>query len=191
MRKKHSASLKAFCPHKRPKPQNQPKQILKDLHIISFDLPDTVSDLANLPTLRKLSIISKIENVEKIKSLTQLKELSIISDNRDFYGAYRDWVRELCCNKLASETKHCFDSDTDDDDGSEREYDSDDSEIEDDFDDKHDHSGKKLSDWDFFIKKDLHSFLTNNKNCKTYEGVIDDLTDELCENNTILSLKRP
>ncbi|MGB1229666.1 MAG: hypothetical protein ACPG7U_00630, partial [Holosporaceae bacterium] len=40
---------------------------LEDLHILSFHLPDTVGDLANLPTLRKLSIISEIENVEKIK----------------------------------------------------------------------------------------------------------------------------
>lgn len=165
---------------------------LKDLHIISFDLPDTVSDLANLPTLRKLSIISRIKNVEQIKRLTQLKELSIISDNSDFYQAYQNWVRESCCNEFASEAKHGCGSDTDDDDGSEREYDSDDSEIEDDYDDTndpHDHCGKGLSFWDFFIKKDLHRFLTNDKNCKTYEGAINDLTDGLCENNTIISLK--
>ena len=52
---------------------------LKDLHITSFDLKNKVHDLANLPTLRKLSIISSVRNVEKIKSLTQLKELSIIA----------------------------------------------------------------------------------------------------------------
>ncbi|MGB0919413.1 MAG: hypothetical protein ACPGUZ_02720 [Holosporaceae bacterium] len=172
--------------------QNLPA--LEDLHIISFDLPDTVSDLANLPTLRELSIISRIKNVEQIKSLTQLKELSIISDNNGFYKAYQNWVRESCCNEFASETKHRFDSDTDDSDDSEIEDDYDDSEIEDDYDDiddKHDHCGKGLTYWDFFIKKDLHSFLTNDKNCKTYEGTIDDLTDDLCENNTIISLKRP
>ncbi len=163
--------------------QNLPA--LEDLHIISFDLPDTVSDLANLLTLKKLSITSRISNVEKIKRLTQLKELSIISDNNGFYKAYQNWVRESCCNEFASETKHRFDSDTDD---------SDDSEIEDDYDDTidpHDHCGKGLSWWDFFIKKDLHSFLTNDKNCKTYEGTIDDLTDDLCRKNTIISLKRP
>ncbi|MGB1230539.1 MAG: hypothetical protein ACPG7U_05195, partial [Holosporaceae bacterium] len=106
----------------------------------------------------------------KIKSLNQLKELSIISHNRYFYRAYKNWVEELCCNKLAGEEKDCANTHIVD---------------------THNHFRKGLSWWHFSIKKDLRSFLTHDKNCKTYEGTIDDLTDDLCRKNTIISLKRP
>ena len=149
---------------------------LQDLRIVSFNMPKTVGELERIPSLKNLFINSSIENVEEIKNLSGLQELTIISNNQAYARAYCDWVKELCCNDLASEAKHWFGSDSD---------------TADSMFSNEEHAEKDLSAWDFNTKNDLWSFLINNKNCKTYEGTIDNLTDELCENNTIISLKRP